>query len=71
MTDLVATISNSINITGMITYAGEILTAIISILDEVITVIAFMAFAVLVVKIIKSLAGGLSNVLDIRKMLKF
>jgi len=69
MTDIVTILSGAINITGLIEYTGDIITAIIAIFPDVITLLVYVISLAFVAGIIGVIFGFISSILDINKLM--
>jgi len=68
-TDIVTILSSVINITGLISYTGSIIDAIVLILPSVLTLIVYLVAIGFVIGIIAVILGFITGVLDFDRML--
>ena len=68
-TDIVTILSDSINISGLITYMGTIVESIIEIFPSVLTLLVYILAIGFVGGIVAVIFGFLKGILDINKLL--
>jgi len=69
MTDIVTILSTAINVTGLISYTGDIIEAIITIFPNVITLMVYIISIAFVAGLVGVIFGFISGILDINKLM--